>query len=276
MLREYGQLMIGKGDPVTAEPLMLEAIDLFRKDYGDNHLTVGAAYESLASLYENLGDLQKAEASYRKAVEIFDRSPQTSAALKMDAFLHLSGVLTEEKKYDDAERLIDQAMALYRDVPDRSESTLSQLVIQSSLIAFRKQDYVKAVTQAEEAVAGARRARTGMNLQTELANSLENQGFILTNTDKPVQAEPLLRESLAIKKATNPKGHPAIASVMSFLGDCLTKQRRFREAEALLIESDEDLRSTMVEQNPRRVESRQRLVKLYEAWGKPDLAARYR
>jgi len=178
--------------------------------------------------------------------------------------------------HDDAERLIDQAMALYRAVPDGTESTLSQLHIQSSLIAFRKQDYVKAVTQAEEAVAVARRARTGMNLQTELANSLENLGFILTNTDKPVQAEPLLRESLAIKKATNPKGHPDIADVMSLLGDCLTKQRRYREAEAFLIEGDEDLSSTMVEQNPRRVDSRQRLVRLYEAWGKPDLAARYR
>jgi serine/threonine protein kinase/Tfp pilus assembly protein PilF len=276
MVLEYGNLLVAKGDSVRAESLILEAIDLFRKHYGDSHVTVGAAYASLASLYENRGDLQKSEASYRKAVEIYDRSTESSAVFNLDAFLNLSGVLAEEKKYDEAERLVDQAMVLYRAIPDRFESSQSMLLIQSSSIAFRKQDHVKALKEAEEAVGVARRARTGIGLQTELSISLENLGYILTNTGKPAQAEPLLRESLAIRKGTNPKGDPTIADVMSVLGECLTKQRRYREAEALLIESDEDFRSTVVEQNPRWIESRQRLVRLYEAWGKPDLAARYR
>jgi tetratricopeptide (TPR) repeat protein len=276
MTMEYASTILAKGDPVRAEPLMLEAIDLFRKHYGDNHVTVGAAYESLGGLYVNLGDLQKAEANFRKSVEILDSSPETSAAFKIDLFLNFSSALTEEKKYDEAERLIDQAMALYRTVPDRTESTLSRLLIQSSWLAFRKQDYVKAVAQGEEAVALARRARTGMNLHAELAISLQSLGYILTSTGKPAQAEPLLRESLMIRKGTNPKGHYTIAEAMGILGDCLIKQRRYQEAESLLIESDEGLRATMVERNPRRVQSRQRLVKLYEAWGKPDLAARYR
>jgi serine/threonine protein kinase/Tfp pilus assembly protein PilF len=276
MVLEYGNLMVAKGDSVKAESLILEAIDLFRKHYGDSHLTVGAAYASLATFYEHQGDLQKSEASYRKAVEIYDRSPDSSAVFKMDAFINLSGLLIEEKRYDDAERLADQAMALYRAIPDRFESSLSRLLVQSSSIAFRKQDHVKALKEAGEAVVVARRARTGIGLQTELAISLENLGFILTNTGKPAQAEPRLRESLAIWKGTTAKGDPAIANATSVLGECLTKQRRYREAEALLIESDKDFSSNAVEQNPRRVESRQRLVKLYEAWGKPDLAARYR
>ena len=276
MVMEYGSFVLAKGDAVQAEPLMLEAIELFRKHYGADHLTVGVAYESLGSLYDHMGDLQKAEANYRKSVEIFDRSPETPVAFKMDVFLNLSGVLVAEKKYDEAQRLADQAMALYRVVPDRFDSYLSSLLANSSWIAFLKQDYVKAVAQAEEAVAVARHARTGVNLQTVLVASLQNLGNILTNTDKPAQAEPLLREALTITKTTNPKGHRLTAVTMSLLGDCLTKQKRYREAEPLLIESDEDLRSTMVEQNPSRVESRQRIVRLYEAWGKPDLAARYR
>jgi serine/threonine-protein kinase len=276
MTMEYASLLVAKGDPVRAEPLMLEAIDLFRKHYGDNHVTVGAAYESLGGLYVNLGDLQKAEANFRKSVEILDRSPETSAAFKIDVFLNFSGVLSDEKKYDEAERLLDQAMASYHSLPDRTESILSRILIQSSWLAFKKQDDIKAVAQAEEAVALARRARSGMNLQTGVAVSLQNLGYLLTNTGKPARAEPLLRESLTIRKGTNPKGHYVIASAMSVLGECLTKQRRYREAEPLLIESDQDLRATMVERNPGRVESRQRLVRLYEAWGKPDLAARYR
>jgi len=276
MVLEYGSVLRARGDAVKAEPLMREAVDLFRKHYGEKHLTVGAAHESLGSLYDTLGDLPKAEANYRKAVEILDSSPETSSALKMDTFIQLSGVLAEEKKYDEAEQLIDQAMALYRTIPSPAESSASILLAQSSFIAYLKHDQVKAFTQAEEAVAAARHARTGMNLQSVVADALQNLGYILTNTGKPAQAEPPLRESLAIAKRTNPKGHPKIAMAMSLLGDCLTKQKRYREAEPLLIESDEALRSTMVEQNRHRVESRQRLVRLYEAWGKPDLAAQYR
>jgi len=56
----------------------------------------------------------------------------------------------------------------------------------------------------------------------------------------------------------------------------LTKQRRYREAEPFLIESYNDLKSSLSEQNPRTAEARQRLVEFYEAWGKPELAAHYR
>ncbi len=62
----------------------------------------------------------------------------------------------------------------------------------------------------------------------------------------------------------------------SLLGECLTKQRRYREAEPFLIESYNDLKSSLSEQNPRTAEARQRLVEFYEAWGKPELAAHYR
>ena len=62
----------------------------------------------------------------------------------------------------------------------------------------------------------------------------------------------------------------------SGLGECLTAQKRYAEAEPLLIESYNELKMKLGDQNKRTVEAQQRLVKLYELWEKPDLASRYR
>ena len=62
----------------------------------------------------------------------------------------------------------------------------------------------------------------------------------------------------------------------SELGECLTAQKRYTEAEPLLTDGYAGLKLKLGEKNARTVEARQRMAKLYDDWGKPDLAARYR
>ena len=60
------------------------------------------------------------------------------------------------------------------------------------------------------------------------------------------------------------------------LGACLTAEGRYAEAEALLLRAHAGLESSRGRDHERTVEARQRLVALYEAWGRPDRAARWR
>ena len=62
----------------------------------------------------------------------------------------------------------------------------------------------------------------------------------------------------------------------SALGECLTTQKRYAEADPLLTDSYNALKLKLGDRDKRTTEARQRLVKLYELWGKPDLAERYR
>ena len=71
-------------------------------------------------------------------------------------------------------------------------------------------------------------------------------------------------------------GHWLIASSEGVLGDCLAKRGRFAEAEALLLRSLEQLAGSMGEDHERAVEARRELVALYETWGKPSKADRFR
>ncbi len=59
------------------------------------------------------------------------------------------------------------------------------------------------------------------------------------------------------------------------LGECLTLLKRYDEAERALNENYAAYQSRGGE-CPGKIEARRRLVKLYEAWGKPEQAARFR
>ncbi|MDP9253750.1 MAG: tetratricopeptide repeat protein [Verrucomicrobiota bacterium] len=73
-----------------------------------------------------------------------------------------------------------------------------------------------------------------------------------------------------------PKGHYWVALANSALGECLTIEKRYNEAEPLLLESYESLKSSQGAINPRTQLALQRLVILYENWGRSDAATEYR
>ena len=73
-----------------------------------------------------------------------------------------------------------------------------------------------------------------------------------------------------------PAGHPHIAEAESILGGCLTLSQRYPEAEALLLGSYAVLEAKLGGQSPEARKALQRIVDLYEAWGRPEQAAEYR
>jgi Tetratricopeptide repeat len=85
-----------------------------------------------------------------------------------------------------------------------------------------------------------------------------------------------LREAVKIRDANLPKDHFLSALAHGALGECLTTQKRFAEAEPLLLESYDTLRKSQGTDNPRTQIARQRLVAVYQASGHVDKAEQYR
>ncbi len=67
-----------------------------------------------------------------------------------------------------------------------------------------------------------------------------------------------------------------MADAESVLGACLTKQRRYEEAEPLLVNSYARLKDDEGDGAKQADAARQRIVDLYMAWGRPEKAAAYR
>jgi hypothetical protein len=63
---------------------------------------------------------------------------------------------------------------------------------------------------------------------------------------------------------------------MSKLGKCLAVQGKFDEAEPLLLGGYEGVKLHMTVPGPEVIEASERLVQLYESWGKNDKANEWR
>jgi tetratricopeptide (TPR) repeat protein len=139
---------------------------------------------------------------------------------------------------------------------------------------FLKGDYGRAEDEDRKALELLRKYLGSEHSSTSSAAT--TLGLALTREGKAVEGETYLREALAIRKKILPQGDILIPYTASALGECLTTQKRYAEADPLLTESSSELKLKLGDRDKRTMEARQRLVKLYELWGKPDLAERYR
>ncbi len=109
-----------------------------------------------------------------------------------------------------------------------------------------------------------------------VGDALAALGENLVHQGKFADAEPVLGECLAIRRANAPDRWPRFVT-MSYLGASLLGQRRFAEAEPLLRDGYEGLKSRIdhLTESWSRLflaEAENRVVGLYRAWGKPDEA----
>ncbi|HLN27822.1 MAG TPA: tetratricopeptide repeat protein [Gemmataceae bacterium] len=116
------------------------------------------------------------------------------------------------------------------------------------------------------------------------AEALRLLGANLLQQKKPAVAEPILREALAILQK-EPQETRETLHAQSLLGAALLGQEKYADAEPLLHQAYQamkefDMRPQHERKGPpfgqNRVAALERLVKLYDTWGKPEKAAEWR
>ena len=103
------------------------------------------------------------------------------------------------------------------------------------------------------------------------ASALAVRGSMLLLQKKPAEAELKLRECLTIRQKIQPDDWTTF-DTKSMLGEALLDQKKFADAEPLLLSGYEGMKQredTIPSQDkPRLTKALERLVRLYEAWGK--------
>src|SRR6185436_16753934 len=94
--------------------------------------------------------------------------------------------------------------------------------------------------------------------------------------DSLKEAESLVRRCLSIREKYRPPGHWTTANARSLLGETLALQGRFAEAEPLILAGYEGVVSAPGARPERRRRAGQRIVELYQAWGKSQQVEEWR
>jgi hypothetical protein len=85
----------------------------------------------------------------------------------------------------------------------------------------------------------------------------------------------LLRDALTVLRHSYPEAGWRVSTVKSLLGGALAGLGRYAEAETLLLEAFKGIPVRAGPCGREAQPTRARLIRLYQEWGKPELAARY-
>ena len=263
------------GDSKAAETALREIITLGPRADPGTQAEIPKCESVLALALADQGKFEDAEKILRAKIAAFRQKAESASDPGLAASLSiLGGTLLGEKRYAEAEAYLREAETLYRKIYDPNYRSLGDNLRAEAQLLYEKQEYSEAETKIDECLKIYRVSAASSYINYPTAGMI--QGLIYAQTDRPAEAEKLLREAVELRAQYSPSGHFLRAVAENELGNFLAGQKRFDEAQALMLSSYESLKKSQAPNSPRVRTALERLVALYENWGRPDESSKYR
>jgi eukaryotic-like serine/threonine-protein kinase len=259
-----------KGD--RALSLLEEALPRLTSKRGPDHPDTLACMQNLAYAYWSAGRLDR-------SIPLFEETLKRRAAMSgPDHHDTLGAKANLGVNYKDAGRLADALPLLEAAYQMSGNSSVLRGFSAPLLETYVKLGQTeKAAKLAREVLAEARASWPAGSPQ--LAVLLAQMAFIFLNDKSWADAEPILRDCLAIREKVEPDAWTTF-NTKSMLGAALLGQKRFAEAEPLLRAGYDGLKSRADKIPPqgkiRLAEALDRLIALAEAANKHDDAKKWK
>ena len=264
---------------------LVEAIALHERVVRGMEAALGPDHQEAMVTRDNLG------AAYREAGRIGDAvAVHEETARRFEAAFGPDhpGTLTSKTNLAAVYLLDDrvrEAIALHQEVlrgrelalgPDHFETIAS---MNNLVHAYRTSGDDERLIAILRRLLPAQRRTMSID-DTRPADTLDDHAGALLRLGRSVEAEPIAREGLALHRRIEPDSWYTFRS-MGLLGEALLGLARFDDAEPLLLGSFEGLaaREDSLLESDRaswRAEVADRLVRLFEATDRPEIAARWR
>lgn len=274
VLGDYGSVLDQRADKDAAQYLE-EALKYAVNLGGKEHAFVAMLYNDLGDVAYRKGDMKEAERCNRASLDEYRKLPEGTYVEVATSLSNLGAVLIREGKYAEAEPFVREGLEVRRKLLGDSHPDTAMSLFRLSDLLYKEGNYAGAESAARESLQVFHRALTAPKENIYFANPLMELGLVLDKTGRAREAETYLRQALEMRTRLLPPGNQLTGSVEGALGECLALQKRFAEAEPLLLDSYKIIKTTVNENDPRRAEAVQRLATLYQSWGKAGKAADY-
>jgi tetratricopeptide (TPR) repeat protein len=276
-MMNLGKLYSDVGKAAEAEALLSRAVDIGRRTLGEEHPRWIGAMNNLAAIYAAAGKFAEAEPIFRTLSEVQRRVLGEEHPDALTVTNNLAVVCRHIGKQAEAEALLTRVM----DVQHRvlGDDHPNQLATMSSLAqVYQLQGKLaEAKSLLTRTLAGQRRVNGPEHLGT--LNTMRVLGGIYRDEGHYGQAESLLREALKGYLKVRPEFWPRF-DVESTLGASLAGQKRYAEAEPLLLSGHEGMSRLEASIPPVNKPSVQRaaewIAALYQSSGQTAKAAEWR
>jgi serine/threonine protein kinase/TolA-binding protein len=268
------RILRGKNDLGEAERLQREAIALVEKHLGKDHPFIAYYLQNLAVVLQAQGDLDAAETMFHESIAVTRKVLGKKHDLLGSSLVMLGTLLHNKGEYDDAEEAFRDALAVHKRAGGAEHPFVAY---DMTRIAMLQQDQGR-LNEAESMLREALQLFENSLAPDHqyVASALTELGSVLTELGLPQEAEPLLLRAVDIRTQDYPSTHPLVAATNTVYGHALAGLGRYDDAERLLIDNLPYLTPATGGADRRSRRALAWIVSLYEDWGKPEEADRYR
>ncbi|MBW4517949.1 MAG: tetratricopeptide repeat protein [Timaviella obliquedivisa GSE-PSE-MK23-08B] len=243
-----GRLYQDQGRYSEAEPLYLQALEIYQSQLGQDHPSTATSLNNLAGLYESQGRYSEAEPLYLQALEIRRSQlgqdhPDTAMSLNNLAELYRS-----QGRYSEAEPLYLQALEIWRSQAGHDHSNTATSLNNLAALYDSQGRYSEAEPLYLQALE-IWRSQLGQN-HPDTATSLNNLALLYKSQGRYSEAEPLYLQALEIWRSQLGQNHPDTAFSLNNLAALYDSQGRYSEAEPLYVQALEILFPRLGESHP--------------------------
>ena len=266
-----------------AESIAHDLVAICRQAFGNNSLYVANTLALLATSLQVQGRLPEAETALREALVIGQTQSSDGKNASVAATLvALATVKAMQTEPDLRDRLISEAAEMMRLLPDNLKRIMHK---PAEMLAVALKDQGKlgdAVAVQQVALALVRQLYGTESDNTALV--LNTFAWIQNSAGRLTEGEATAREAVVIRRKLFPADHWQISAAEFTVAECLFKQKKYPEAEALFIAVFAGLKKHGPENSDpwfafwrdRMKYTANYLVELYEAISQPDQAAEWK
>jgi serine/threonine protein kinase/Tfp pilus assembly protein PilF len=259
-----------------AEPILLKTLELKRKWLGSENPETLDTMTNLAEFYRGRGEYDKAESLYATALAGYRRVLGVNHPSTINSMNSLGELFIDTGKYPQAEALFKEAFDSAR-IAGREKHPFALASLFGVAEAYEREGHFAQAESLYTKVLEGRRDVLG-NEHPDTLDTLVSLGNLRIDQQHYTRGEAPLREALAVYEKTMPDSWERY-DCEALLGVSLTGQKRFADAEPLLIAGYEgmlkqkDTASASERADlPKRADS---ILNLYHDWGKAEKIAEW-
>jgi len=264
-----------QGKYAQAEALESQTLEIKRRVLGPEHRSTLMSMNNLASVYDDEGKYTQAVALGSQNLEITRRVFGPEHPDTLICMINLAKAYIDLGKYVQAEAMFTRTLEISRRVLGTEHPYTLDILSDFASMFQRQGKYALAETYAAQALAGRRHALGSEHPDTMA--SAADLALAYQSEAKFVESEPLARGAMEVIRKNRPDDWQGFRAE-SLLGASLTGEKKYAEAEPLLLEGYQGMvarESQMTAGDHYHLDrAREWIVQLYKNWGKPEKAAK--
>lgn len=273
-LNDYATLKQEQNKYNESLDLLNEAYKIYLKSFGEKDRDIASVSNNLGISYEALNNYDEAEKYYKKSLELNlelygQNRPEIATLYNNLAYVYIS-----KDNLIKAEDYFKKSLELKIKTLGKNHSLVGLAYTNLGALQYTMKNYKASESNLLSAFENFKTSLNKNHVWLGLADFWYSK--ILIEKSRYEDAEIYLRKSLTIYNSNYSNDHPNIISANAELGIIKFYQKKYNEAEKLLVDGYEKIKKIKGEKNFNTIRVLEYLIKFYEKTNNPSKLAYYK